>query len=110
MQNRNVIKIFAVIFALVCLYQLSFTWISDGVEEDAVSYAANFEENEREAKERASVAIEHCRRHRCRHPASSLSFSVFGGGLFSVSFRLRFFSIFSSLFSFRSCGWYTPSV
>ena len=52
MQNRNVIKIFAVIFALVCLYQLSFTWIADGVEEDAVSYAANFEENEREAKER----------------------------------------------------------
>jgi SecD/SecF fusion protein len=52
MQNRNVIKIFAVLFAIVCLYQLSFTWVADGVEEDAVVYAAAFEENEREAKEK----------------------------------------------------------
>ena len=50
MQNRNVIKIFAVLFAIVCLYQLSFTWIADDVEEDAVSYAADFEESEREIK------------------------------------------------------------
>ena len=40
MQNRNVIKIFAIIFAIVCLYQLSFTWVADGVEDDAVAYAA----------------------------------------------------------------------
>ncbi len=52
MQNRNVIKIFAVLFAIVCLYQLSFTWVADGVEEDAVAYAADFEESEREAKEK----------------------------------------------------------
>ena len=39
MQNKNVIKIFAVLFAIVCLYQLSFTWVADGVEEDAVAYA-----------------------------------------------------------------------
>jgi len=50
MQNRNVIKIFAVLFAIVCLYQLSFTWVADGVEEDAVAYAADFEESEREVK------------------------------------------------------------
>ena len=41
MQNRNVIKIFAILFAIVCLYQLSFTWIAGGVEDDAVAYAAN---------------------------------------------------------------------
>jgi SecD/SecF fusion protein len=52
MQNRNVIKIFAVLFAIVCVYQLSFTWVADGVEEDAVAYAADFEESEREAKEK----------------------------------------------------------
>ena len=52
MQNRNVIRIFAIIFAIVCLYQLSFTWVADGVEEDAVAYAANFNEDEREAKEK----------------------------------------------------------
>jgi len=52
MQNRNVIKTFAIIFAIVCLYQLSFTWVADGVEEDAIAYAAGFNENEREAKEK----------------------------------------------------------
>jgi SecD/SecF fusion protein len=52
MENRNVIRIFAIIFAIVCLYQLSFTWIADGVESDAVSYASNFKESEREAKQK----------------------------------------------------------
>ena len=52
MQNRNVIKIFAIIFAIVCLYQLSFTWVANGVEDDAVAYAADFNEDEREVKEK----------------------------------------------------------
>ena len=38
MQNRNFVKIFAILFAIVCLYQLSFTWVSGGIEEDAVAY------------------------------------------------------------------------
>ena len=52
MQNRNVIKIFAVILTIVCLYQLSFTWIADAVEKDAVAYAANFDEREQAEKEK----------------------------------------------------------
>ena len=52
MQNRNVIKIFAILFAIVCLYQLSFTWIAGGVEDDAVAYAANYEADEQEAKQK----------------------------------------------------------
>ncbi len=52
MQNRNVIKIFAILFAIVCLYQLSFTWVTDSVEKDAVIYASKYKENEREAKEK----------------------------------------------------------
>jgi SecD/SecF fusion protein len=52
MQNRNVIKIFAVILTIVCLYQLSFTWIADRVEEDAVAYAAAFDETEQAEKEK----------------------------------------------------------
>ena len=52
MQNRNVIKIFAVILTIVCLYQLSFTWIADAVEEDAVAYAAAFDETEQVEKEK----------------------------------------------------------
>ena len=39
MLNRNVFKIFAIVFAVVCLYQLSFTWVADGVENDANEYA-----------------------------------------------------------------------
>ena len=39
MQNRNAIKVFAFLFAIVCLYQLSFTWVADSVQEDAVEYA-----------------------------------------------------------------------
>ena len=52
MQNRNVIKIFAILFAIVCLYQLSFTWIAGGVEDDAVAYASNYEADEQEAKQK----------------------------------------------------------
>ena len=50
MQNRNFIKIVAVVFALICLYQLSFTWVADGVESDATEYAESYNENEREVK------------------------------------------------------------
>ncbi len=31
--------LFAVLFAIVCLYQLSFTWVVDGVEAEAYEYA-----------------------------------------------------------------------
>ena len=44
MQNRNFIKIIAVVFAIICVYQLSFTWIADRVESDAAEYAENFNE------------------------------------------------------------------
>ena len=49
MQNRNVITIFAVVFNSL-FYQLSFTWIADRVEKDAIEYASSFDENEREIK------------------------------------------------------------
>ena len=47
MQNKNVISLFAILFALVCLYQLSFTWIANGVEEDAKVFAGGNEVKER---------------------------------------------------------------
>ena len=47
MQNRYVISFFAILFALVCLYQLSFTWIANGVEEDAKAFAQGDEVKER---------------------------------------------------------------
>lgn len=39
MQNKGVIRLFAIVFALACLYQLSFTFISSGVSSDADAYA-----------------------------------------------------------------------
>jgi len=39
MQNKGLIKVFAILFGLVSLYQLSFTYISNNVEEDAKTFA-----------------------------------------------------------------------
>ena len=41
MQNKGAIKIIVIIFSLVCLYQLSFTYFSKKVERDAKEYAVN---------------------------------------------------------------------
>ncbi|MCP4551632.1 MAG: protein translocase subunit SecDF, partial [Bacteroidetes bacterium] len=40
MQNKGAIKFFAISFALVCLFQLSFTFVTNKVEKDARQYAA----------------------------------------------------------------------
>ena len=45
MQNRGSIMLFTLLFTVVCLYQLSFTWIVNGVEDDAYEYAINKAEN-----------------------------------------------------------------
>ncbi len=39
MQNKGIIKVFAVLFALVCIYQLSFTFIAGNIEGDAEEFA-----------------------------------------------------------------------
>ena len=39
MQGKGVVKFFAIVLALVCLYQLSFTWVAHKVENDARVYA-----------------------------------------------------------------------
>ena len=41
MQNKGAIKFFAISFALVCLYQLSFTVVTSRVEKKAKEYAAS---------------------------------------------------------------------
>jgi len=47
MQGKGVIKFFAVLLALVCLYQLSFTWVTYKVEKDAREYAKGNADKER---------------------------------------------------------------
>ena len=54
MQNRNFIKIFTILFAIVSLYQLSFTWVASGVEDDAVAYASDYPLEQQEMKEKFS--------------------------------------------------------
>ena len=39
MQNKGLIKVFAILFGLVSLYQLSFTFFANSVEDDAKVYA-----------------------------------------------------------------------
>lgn len=41
MQNKGAIKVIAVIFALICLYQLSFTYVTRHVESNAKEYATS---------------------------------------------------------------------
>ncbi|WP_435415381.1 protein translocase subunit SecDF [Polaribacter aestuariivivens] len=41
MQNKGLIKLFAILFGLVSLYQLSFTFFATKVENDAKAYAEN---------------------------------------------------------------------
>jgi len=52
MQNRGAIKFFAIAFALVSLYQLSFTYVTGRVEKHAKEYAVN-ETAQNQAKELA---------------------------------------------------------
>ena len=40
MQNKGLIKLFAFLFGLVSIYQLSYTFIASQLEDEAVAYAA----------------------------------------------------------------------
>ncbi len=46
MQNRGLIKFFAILFALVSIYQLSFTFVSHKIESDAKTFANGNSEKE----------------------------------------------------------------
>jgi len=39
MQNKGAITIFAIVFAVASLFQLSFTWITNSIENDAIEYS-----------------------------------------------------------------------
>ena len=39
MQNKGLVKVFAILFGLVCIYQLSFTFITNNIENDAEEFA-----------------------------------------------------------------------
>ena len=57
MQNKGLIKVFAILFGLVSLYQLSFTYISNNVEEDAKTFAtAKYTANEPDKRNSAQAS------------------------------------------------------
>ena len=56
MQNKGLIKFFAILFALVSIYQLSFTFVASKVKNDAKSFADG--NSEREAKYLDSIGKE----------------------------------------------------
>ena len=39
MQNKGLIKFFAIIFTIACIYQLSFTFVANGIAKDAKEFA-----------------------------------------------------------------------
>ena len=39
MQNKGLVKFFAILFALVSIYQLSFTFVANGIKKDAKAFA-----------------------------------------------------------------------
>jgi len=53
MQNKGIIRLFAIVLSVVCLYQLSFTWFAKNVENDAVIYA----ESKADASDQDALAV-----------------------------------------------------
>ena len=51
MQSKGAVKLFAIFLVVACIYQLSFSFITRGVEKAAAEYAAAFDESEQAAKE-----------------------------------------------------------
>jgi len=45
MQNKGAVKLFAILLGLSCIFYLSFTWVTNGVESDAKAYAENIAES-----------------------------------------------------------------
>jgi len=57
MQNKGIIKLFALLFGLVSIYQLSFTWKANQIEDNAEAYAIEkYAENEDNFQENRNIA------------------------------------------------------
>lgn len=57
MQNKGLVKVFALLFGLVSLYQLSFTYIASKAEDDAKVYANNkFAASEPKLRDKAEAS------------------------------------------------------
>ena len=51
MQGKGAVKLFAILLVIGCIYQLSFSFITRGVEKKAAAYAAAYDESEQSVRE-----------------------------------------------------------
>src|SRR5262245_53514840 len=56
MQNKGAISTFAILLALACIFYLSFTWVTRGIEKDALAFASNYITNPAVVKAAADKA------------------------------------------------------
>ena len=73
MQNKGLIKLFAILFGLVSLYQLSFTWFTNGVEDKATAYAIAKSDDGKEIAKLERVYLDSV----ANKPAIDLGFATF---------------------------------
>lgn len=73
MQNKGLIKLFAILFGIVSLYQLSFTWFANKVEDQAKEYAISKSEDGREIADLENVYLDSVG----NKPAINLGFTEF---------------------------------
>ncbi len=73
MQNKGLIKLFAILFGLVSLYQLSFTWFTNGVEDKAAAYAESKSDNAKEIARLERIYLDSV----ANKPAIDLGFAQF---------------------------------
>ena len=71
MQSKGAIKLLAVLLAVACIYQLSFTFKTRSVEKAAARYAAQFSpEQQAEAEQHYLDSVQHL-------PVYNLCFTMF---------------------------------
>tara|TARA_B100000886_G_scaffold340524_1_gene310825 strand:+ start:3702 stop:6665 length:2964 start_codon:yes stop_codon:yes gene_type:complete len=85
MQNKSFVSLFAIVFAIVCLYQLSFTWIAKSVEDDAVEYSNGDELKEKayldsiSSEEVYNIGLKNYTYNECKSRELNLGLDLKGG-------------------------------
>ncbi len=106
MQSKGFIKLVAILLALACIYQLSFSFKTRSVEKDAVEYAAKFPQAEQVAMEQYyldsiqnkvvyNVGIAQFTYKQCKEKEVNLGLDLKGG--MNVMLEIQFEDVVKSL-------------
>lgn len=105
MQNKSFISLFALVFAIVCLYQLSFTWIAQGVEKDAVEYSNGDEFKEKAYLDSISsepiynIGVKNYTYNECKSREINLGLDLKGG--MNVTLEVSFVDVIRSMSNYN---------